>query len=283
MSVNDNESFNQYTASASQTDFDYDFEINDADHIVVEQNGVTLTRTTHYTVSGVDSDTGGTVTLVTGATAGDIITLYAAYPAARATRWASQDDFNVAELETELDALYLLIQMLRSKALRALHLEEGDTTDHSAYPPVLPAKPSETVYVGRNNTGALVQLAAPADTTPVSTIAAAFLSQSTVRDTLEALGIYVGYVDSAGAAEDLPTGWTLSGPSSGVFTITHNLGLSDTKKLIVSVSHDDPGFGPSHEITYTANTLVLTAYEVITGTPQNVGFRFVAVNLEHGG
>ena len=35
-----------------------------------------------------------------------------------------------------------------------------------------------------------------------------------------------GYVDSAASNTSLPSGWTVTNPSAGVYTITHNLGLA---------------------------------------------------------
>ena len=66
---------NQYTATASQTVFIYDYKIYDDDEIKVQQNDDTLTLTTDYTVQDAGEDSGGTITLVTGATLDDTITL----------------------------------------------------------------------------------------------------------------------------------------------------------------------------------------------------------------
>ncbi len=76
MTVADNTSRNQYTATSGQTVFAYTFEIVDKDDIVVLKNGTTLSEGTNYTVSNVGNDSGGNITLTSGATAGDILTLY---------------------------------------------------------------------------------------------------------------------------------------------------------------------------------------------------------------
>ena len=56
-----------YTASAGQTAFSVPFEFFDEDDLVVYKNNVSLTKTTHYTVSPVTTSDGGfdggTVTL----------------------------------------------------------------------------------------------------------------------------------------------------------------------------------------------------------------------------
>ena len=46
-----------YTATGGQTEFTYDWWIKDEDHLDVYQNGSILTKTTDYTVSGVQDVT----------------------------------------------------------------------------------------------------------------------------------------------------------------------------------------------------------------------------------
>jgi hypothetical protein len=92
MTVSSSASRNQYTATAGQTVFAYTFEIVTDDDIVVLKNGVTLTKTADYTVSGVGIDSGGNVTLVVGATAGDILTLYRDMPYERLTDYTNAGD-----------------------------------------------------------------------------------------------------------------------------------------------------------------------------------------------
>lgn len=74
-SVNSVPSWIQYTATASQTEFTVPFPfILNAD-IYVWQDGVLLAETTDYTLTGANTASGGLVTLLTGATVGDIITI----------------------------------------------------------------------------------------------------------------------------------------------------------------------------------------------------------------
>ena len=74
----------QYTATSGQTVFAYPFEVFDQADLLVYLTPVgntaddatdILVITTNYTVSGVGNDSGGNVTLVVGATTGDIITI----------------------------------------------------------------------------------------------------------------------------------------------------------------------------------------------------------------
>ena len=107
MTVADNTSRNQYTATSGQTVFAYTFEIVDKGDIVVLQNGTTLSEGTDYTVSNVGNDNGGNVTLTSGATAGDILTLYRDMPYARTQNYTNSGDFLASEVNSDFDNLWL--------------------------------------------------------------------------------------------------------------------------------------------------------------------------------
>ena len=107
MTVADNTSRNQYTATASQTVFAYTFEIVDKDDIVVLKNGTTLSEGTNYTVSNVGNDSGGNVTLTVGATTNDILTLYRDMPYSRTQNYTNSGDFLASEVNSDFDDLWL--------------------------------------------------------------------------------------------------------------------------------------------------------------------------------
>lgn len=108
MAIADNGNRIQYTATAAQTIFPYTFRIfvNTDLKVYKTPNGSTpdpvadlLTLTTDYTVSiAVDPDTGGNVTLVVGADAGDIITIERQVPANRPASkdYSTGGDFSAA-------------------------------------------------------------------------------------------------------------------------------------------------------------------------------------------
>ena len=107
MTVADNTSRNQYTATSGQTVFAYTFEIVDKGDIVVLKNGTTLSEGTNYTVSGVGAENGGNITLTVGATAGDIMTLYRDMAYVRTQNYADSGDFLASEVNTDFDNLWL--------------------------------------------------------------------------------------------------------------------------------------------------------------------------------
>jgi hypothetical protein len=90
--------------------FNYNFEITVAADIVVYQGDTLLALTTNYTLTGLGVDTGGTVTLVTGATTGDIITVYRFTAAERLTDYQNSGDFLSDEVNSDFDRLWAVIQ-----------------------------------------------------------------------------------------------------------------------------------------------------------------------------
>ncbi len=113
MTVLDNAPRDQYTATSGQTVFPYTFEIAAAGDIKVLQNGTILNQGAgagEYAVSGVGVDTGGNVTLVTGATTGDIITIYRDMAYERLTAYTNAGDFLAADVNNDFDRLWLALQ-----------------------------------------------------------------------------------------------------------------------------------------------------------------------------
>lgn len=129
--ITENDARIQYTATASQTVFPYDFPIFDQTHLTVTRvrsgTTTTLVLTTDYTVSGVGVQAGGNVTLTSGATASDLITIARDVPAARATDYNAAGDFFATSLNQDLDLLVMVDQQIIRDADRALRLSISDT------------------------------------------------------------------------------------------------------------------------------------------------------------
>jgi hypothetical protein len=131
MTVLDNTPRDQYTATGGQVAFSYTFEIAAEGDIAVLQNGVLLSLGTgagEYAVTGVGSDTGGVVTLVTGATSGDIITLYRDMALERLTSYTNGGDFLAADVNNDYDRLWLALQQNTGTSNRALVAPNTDPT-----------------------------------------------------------------------------------------------------------------------------------------------------------
>ena len=120
--VADIDPIDQYTASAAQTAFDYSFPIfADAD-LVVYDNDTLQVLDTDYTVSGAGDDTGGTVTFLTGRTAGDIITIYRDVAIERTTDIQQNGTRRSASMNDELDRMTMWMQQLERNIGRAVRL-----------------------------------------------------------------------------------------------------------------------------------------------------------------
>ena len=148
MTVSSSASRNQYTATAGQTVFAYTFEIVSDDDIVVLKNGVTLTKTADYTVSGVGVDSGGNVTLVVGATAGDILTLYRDMAYERLTDYTNAGDFLAADVNNDFDRLWIATQQVNEEVNRSI---KAPVTDPLTIDMTLPAKASRVGKLLRFN------------------------------------------------------------------------------------------------------------------------------------
>ena len=120
MTVANNPSRDQYTATSGQTVFPYTFEIFNKDDVVVIQNSTTLSEGTDYTVSGVGNNNGGNITFTSGATAGDTITLYRDMAYERTTDYQTSGDFLAAEVNADFDRLWLAVQQNEEVDSRAV-------------------------------------------------------------------------------------------------------------------------------------------------------------------
>ena len=132
MTVLDNTPRDQYTATGGQVAFSYTFEIAAEGDIAVLQNGVLLSLGAgagEYAVTGVGVDAGGTVTLVTGATSGDIITLYRDMALERLTSYTNGGDFLAADVNNDYDRLWLALQQNTGTSNRALVAPNTDPTN----------------------------------------------------------------------------------------------------------------------------------------------------------
>ena len=128
MTVSSTTSRNQYTATSGQTVFPYTFEIFDKGDVVVVQNTTTLSEGTNYTVSGVGADSGGNITLLVGATAGDTITVYRDMAYERTTDYQTSGDFLAQEVNDDFDRLWLAVQQNEESDDRAIRKPITDLT-----------------------------------------------------------------------------------------------------------------------------------------------------------
>jgi len=161
--VNDTTPRIQYTATASQTVFAYPFAIfADADLKVYQTlSGATaddsadlLTLTTHYTVSGAASTDGGNVTLVTGASAGDIITIERDLAVERTSDYTDNGEFLAETFNDDFDKLVMMVQQQEDKLdNKSLLLQSSSTFSGSLALP----EPEASKFLAWNSGGTALE------------------------------------------------------------------------------------------------------------------------------
>jgi hypothetical protein len=116
----------QYTATSSQTVFAYTFPIFADGDLKVYIGSTLQTLTTHYTVSGAATSNGGNVTLVTGATAGDVVTIYRDIPVSRTSDYQASGDLLAETLNDDFDKTVMMAQQNESSLSLGLRVDQWD-------------------------------------------------------------------------------------------------------------------------------------------------------------
>lgn len=151
MSLSSTTSRNGYTGNGNVDTYSYTFRIFDEDDLVVtvrDTAGVetTLTKTTHYTVSGVGDVGGGSVALVAGAfdwldagndlESGYILTIRRVVGLTQVTDIRNQGDFYPEVHEDQFDKLTMIDQQQQDELDRSITLPE--TVSGADFDPSLP-------------------------------------------------------------------------------------------------------------------------------------------------
>lgn len=156
--IAENDAIVQITATGGQTVFNYDFPIFDEDHIVVKKtqasDGVTstLVLTTDYTVEDVGEESGGTITLTSGATDNDVYTLLRDTPEERLTDFNQQGDFFASSLNREFDLIAQWSQQLRRDVDKSVRFSDEETSTAST---LLPSPEANKTLVWNSGATAL--------------------------------------------------------------------------------------------------------------------------------
>jgi hypothetical protein len=82
-----------------------------------------------------------------------------------------------------------------------------------------------------------------------------------------------GYVDAAATAPGLISGWTVAHTATGVYTITHNLGLAPPD-VMAGATTNTTGISVAWVDTSNANTLIVHTATTGTNTPFDSSFSF---------
>jgi len=171
----------QYTATASQTVFSYDFIVYADDELIVQSDETTLTLTTEYTVQDAGESAGGTITLVTGATVGDVITITGNSMVERDTTFVAGGDYLASAINGEYDKLDNISSELVTANAEAFKLAKAD----SAISKVVPT-PSAGLGI-KWNAGATALIATTYDPDDAQTDSAASAAAALVSENAAAL------------------------------------------------------------------------------------------------
>ena len=132
---------NSYTATGGQTSFNIGFEFFAIADVKVYRNGTLLTynaspsSVSQYSITGTADATdsanefgsGGSITLGSGATAGDIILIIRDLVIERSTDFVPNATFNVTDLNSQLDQILAMIADLDQQSQRSVKLLDTDT------------------------------------------------------------------------------------------------------------------------------------------------------------
>ena len=119
----------QYTATAGQTSFTVNFEFFANADLKVFVGSTLKTLTTHYTVTGAGTTSGGNVVMTSGnAVTNADVTIVRDITISRTTDFPTSGSFQVDSQNTELDTITAVQQELEDDISRSLKLSDEDAT-----------------------------------------------------------------------------------------------------------------------------------------------------------
>ena len=211
----------RYTADGSQTVFDYNFKILDASHLQVFFGD--SVQDSGFTVSGVNNDTGGTVTFDTAPTSGVIVTLRQEVPLDQPSALPNQGPFPSQTVETQIaDRIVMQNKQQQEELDRSVKVAVSSTLTN------LDLTPDAGKFVAWNQDGdALIGADATPDTVPVSAFGATLVDDADASAALTTLG-HSDYVKNnliASASADAHLATLLPAIDTVLETITGLVGV----------------------------------------------------------
>ena len=143
MTISTTNSRNDYTASSSQTTFAYTFPVTAESDILVYQDTVLKSITTHYTISATPT---GNVVFGTGLASGVKVAIVRSLPLTQSSDYVENDPFSAETHEDALDRLTIIAQQIDEEVGRSLKLAAPSTTTNLNIP-----EPSADKYLAWNS------------------------------------------------------------------------------------------------------------------------------------
>jgi len=228
--------------NGSDDEFPYDFKIFDDDDITViirtDSTGAETvkTKTTHYTVSGVGSATGGNVTFTSGniPASGETVVLLRTTARTQLTDYVANDPFPAESHEDALDKLTFITQELEEQLGRSLKVSQTNVIATSEFTADATARANK--ILGFDGSGDLVVTEGKVDTITSS------VSSVSAGGTPTASATYTASSGALALAFGLVTGNTgATGNTGSTGAAGSNAGLALT--FSTSTSDADPGGG----------------------------------------
>lgn len=117
-----------YTATGGQTVFTVPFVFFENADLLVYKNAVLLTLTTQYTVTGAEVTSGGAVTLLTGATVGDVIMIVREVAIEQTAHIPPSGPLDIPAVNIQISKLIAIDQQLKNDSVRSIHFPDNDPT-----------------------------------------------------------------------------------------------------------------------------------------------------------
>lgn len=265
MTVSSTNTRNSYSGNGSTTVFAYTFKIFDDDDITViirtdsTGNETTQTKTTHYSVSGVGSASGGNITFGSAPASGETVVLLRTTARTQTTDYVPNDPFPAATHEDALDKLTFLVQELEEEVGRAIKLSKTNEIATAEF--TVGASDRANKILSFDASGDLTVTEGKVDTV---TATASGLSEGASPT---ATATYTGSTGALAIAFGIPAGATgATGPAGG--------GLADLS------ADTTPQLGG--DLDMNGNDIVTTSNATIDLAPNGTGTVVVRGNTNPG-
>lgn len=280
-----------YAGNGVTTTFDYDFQIQDESELLVTRQNAdasetVLVLTTDYTVTGVGSDTGGTIVLVdpaTDAASGTQLVIQYDGNFNQSNDYSNQGAIQLSQLEDQMDQLVMHLRQLKEIADRAVTVDAFGTADIAALRTninVLAGIASDISTVAGISANVTSVAGIEANVTAVAGIAASVTALAAITADVTAVAAITSDVTAASAiAADISAVagiaanvTTVAGISANVTTVA---GISSAVSTVATNVADITNFadvyqgGQASDPTQRADTTALQAGDLYFNTSTN--------------
>ncbi len=264
MTVSTTNTRNSYSGNGSTTVFAYTFKIFDDDDITVivrtDSTGVeaTKTKTTHYTVSGVGSASGGNITFGSAPASGETVVLLRTTARTQLTDYTPNDPFPAATHEDALDKLTLIAQELQEEVGRSLKLSQTNTIATAQFTVGAADRANKILGFDTNGDLAIFQEIGTFKGTDATTTTAAYIERDIVKSTTagQLNNVYIALQDSpAGTALTNTTYWALLVDAVSAATSATNAASSATASANSATASANSATASASSATSAATTL----------------------------